>query len=133
MSIGYRYLKGLGVPQSCEKATVHYEFAANHAAQQIASRGYALRSVQAQLTNHIPWLSDDDNEAELIQYYDRMALEGDVRSIHTLGKLYMQGSLHTDQNLEKAAEYFQMGAEVSHPGSTGQLGRLASCDLFLFL
>jgi TPR repeat protein len=126
MSTGYRYLKGLGVPQSCDKAVMHYEFAANHAAEQIQSRGYALRSVQVQLTNHIPWLSDDDNEAELIQYYDRMAAEGDVRSIHTLGKLYMQGSLHTDQDLEKAAKYFTMGAEASHAASTGQLGLMHS-------
>ena len=122
MSIGYRYLKGLGVPQSCEKAVTHYEYAANFAAEQISSRGYTLRSVQVQLTNHIPWLSDHDNEEELIQYYDRMAHEGDVRSIHTLGKLYMQGSLHTDQDLEKAASYFQIGADASHSACTGQLG-----------
>lgn len=66
MSAGYRSLKGLGVAQSCEKAALHYEFAANYAVNQIASRGYALRAVQAQLTNHIPWLSDDDNEAEVL-------------------------------------------------------------------
>jgi TPR repeat protein len=74
MSIGHRYLKGLGVPRSCEKAAIHYEFAANHAAEQILSRGYALRSVQSELTNHIPWLSDDDNESEVLFFW-RGALE----------------------------------------------------------
>lgn len=65
MSMGHRYLKGLGVPQSCEKAAVYYEFAANHAAEQLSARGHAARPLHAQLTNHIPWLSDDDNEAEV--------------------------------------------------------------------
>jgi TPR repeat protein len=124
MSTGYRYLTGLGVPRSCERAVQHYEFTANHAAEQISSRGYALRVVQTQLTNHIPWLSEDDNEAELVQYYGRMAAEGDARSMHTLGQLHMQGSLRTDQDLEKAAKYFAMGAEGSHfhAASAGQLG-----------
>lgn len=51
-----------------------------------------------------------------------MAQEGDVRSIHTLGMLYMQGSLHTDQDLSKAASYFQLGADASYSASSGQLG-----------
>ena len=52
-----------------------------------------------------------------------MAQEGDVRSIHTLGMLYMQGSLHTDQDLQKAAGYFELGAEASFAASSGQFGK----------
>jgi hypothetical protein len=65
MSMGYRYFKGLGVPQSCEKAAAYYEFAANHAAETIEKRGFALHQINTKLTNHIPWLSGEDNEQEV--------------------------------------------------------------------
>ena len=35
LGMGYRYLLGEGVPQSCEMAVQFYEFAANHAAMQV--------------------------------------------------------------------------------------------------
>lgn len=42
MALGYRYLYGEGVPENCETALVHYEYAANEAALQIEKRGYPL-------------------------------------------------------------------------------------------
>jgi len=40
MGMGYKYLQGISVPQSCEQALRYYEFAANHAARQIEERGW---------------------------------------------------------------------------------------------
>jgi TPR repeat protein len=51
MAMGYRYLNGIGVPESCEKAQVFYEYAANEAAQQISRRGYPLYSERALLSD----------------------------------------------------------------------------------
>lgn len=55
-----------------------------------------------------------------------------MRSIHTLGMLYMQGSLHTDQDLHKAAKYFELGAGASFAASSGKFGnrclQVCLCD-----
>jgi TPR repeat protein len=53
-----------------------------------------------------------------------MAAEGDVRSAFTLGKLYLQGSLNTDQDVVKAAAYFQIGTQNGHIPSIAQLGQV---------
>ena len=53
-----------------------------------------------------------------------MASEGDVRSAFTLGKLYLQGSLNTDQDVAKAAAYFQIGSQSGHVPSIAQLGHI---------
>jgi hypothetical protein len=42
MTLGYRFYHGEGVPESCETALLHYEYAANEAASQIEKRGYVL-------------------------------------------------------------------------------------------
>ena len=42
MSLGYRYLRGLGVRKSCEKALRFYEYAANYAASDLEYRGYGI-------------------------------------------------------------------------------------------
>lgn len=40
MAMGYRYYTGNGVPQSCQKALLFYEYAANVAAAQYEDRLY---------------------------------------------------------------------------------------------
>ena len=42
MSLGYRYLRGLGVRKSCVKALLFYEYAANYAAIDMEYRGYSI-------------------------------------------------------------------------------------------
>jgi TPR repeat protein len=42
MAMGHRYLHGLGVPESCEAALPHYEYAANRAAEEVERRGFSL-------------------------------------------------------------------------------------------
>ena len=39
MGMGYRFLHGIVVAESCERALPHYEFAANHVLRQLESRG----------------------------------------------------------------------------------------------
>ena len=42
MSLGYRYLRGLGVRKSCVKALLFYEYAANYAAIDMEYKGYSI-------------------------------------------------------------------------------------------
>jgi len=47
MAMGYRFLNGIGVEGSCDKARKHNEIAANVAAEQIAAREYSLFANQS--------------------------------------------------------------------------------------
>jgi len=49
MGIGYKYLQGIGVPQSCEKALKHYEFTANHVAKKLEERSILVYSDRSKL------------------------------------------------------------------------------------
>jgi len=42
LSLGYRYLKGVGVPENCPLALNYLELAANVAIEQANRRGYVL-------------------------------------------------------------------------------------------
>jgi TPR repeat protein len=69
MAMGYRFLNGIGVPESCEKAQVFYEYAANEAAEQIRKRGYPLYSERALLS-----------DIELANAKGRREIDPEVRS-----------------------------------------------------
>jgi hypothetical protein len=63
MALGYRHLRGLGVQQSCDKALLHYEYAANVAAAQIEARGgFPVAGVHSRLSSHTPWSTGEDLE-----------------------------------------------------------------------
>ena len=79
MGMGYRYLQGVGVPQSCELALPFYEQAANHAAEVILRTGRAPSPDRLRLSEaadpHATWLKRDGT-TELTDYYAHLADTG---------------------------------------------------------
>lgn len=58
----------------------------------------------------------------MIDFYDSMAMNGDVRSAYALARLFMTGSLHVDQDLPRSAAYLRTAADLGHAPSAGALG-----------
>lgn len=130
MGMGYRYLHGIGVPESCEKAQIYYEYAANEAAEQIRLLG--MGGAHPKFSERLK-LSDvevavakgrRDVDPEVIDYYKHLSAGGDSSAANSLGSMYLQGSRFVDQDVDRAIHYFRMAADVGHVSASAQLGYL---------
>jgi SEL1 protein len=126
MAMGYRYLFGIGVKQSCEKAQSHYEFAANKAIEQIQERRAALH-VERTLLSHVENMNSKGRrelDGEVTDYYVHLAEEGNINAAMTLANMFMTGSRFLEQSFSKAAHFFSIAADAGHPAASGKLSYL---------
>jgi TPR repeat protein len=81
VSLGYKHFKGIGVTQNCEKALLHYEYAANFVIENLFKRGYAVQNERL----HISQAERKSKEMrpEVLDYYHQAAVEGDIAVRHT--------------------------------------------------
>ncbi|KAJ1440200.1 hypothetical protein B484DRAFT_158144 [Ochromonadaceae sp. CCMP2298] len=125
MGMGYRYMQGIGVTQSCEAALPFYEVAANHAAEAIQKRGGAPQPDLLRLSEaNDPtkkWLKRDGHQ-ELADYYSHLAEQGDTMAALTLGNMLLLGTRMTPRNETRALHYLNLAADNHHPAGSGLLG-----------
>jgi TPR repeat protein len=128
LGMGYRYLYGIGVAQSCEKALPFLEFAANVAVQYIDSKNGFVpqpdrsRLSETMLDNSFRWLKESSNE--LTDYYAHLAESGEATAANLLGSIYVTGSKNIDPNEDLAIYYLNMAVKLGHHQSIGLLGYL---------
>lgn len=126
MAMGYRYLYGLGVPESCDLALKHYEFAANHVANSIEEKGHATFIDHTRLSDS----SSSPNrgqgrrefDPEMMDYYQSLADEGDWGAAMTLHTVYSTGSRFVQQDHIKAMKYLSIAVRFDQPSARGILG-----------
>ena len=108
MGMGYRYMHGIGVPESCDKAQIFYEYAANEAAEQIRGLGtggsHPKHSERLKLSDVEVAVAKGrrDVDPEVIDYYKHLSAGGDANAANSLGNMYMQGSRFLDQDVDIA-------------------------------
>lgn len=131
LAMGYRYLHGIGVQQSCEHAKVYYEFAANHAYEQISQRGYALFADKSRPDEDSGAMSKQYKEVdeETVDFYARLAEEGDSNAAMTLGSIFMQGSRHVPQDFRRAIHFLNISASRGGVPSSGMLAWLQAREI----
>ncbi|EDV53970.1 protein sel-1 homolog 1 [Drosophila erecta] len=121
MAMGYRYLYGINVPISCEKALVQYKRVAKKVASQITF-------ANGPVVHRVRLLDDLENpgspETEIVDYYKLLADKGDIQSQVGLGQLYYQGGKVTQQDHQKALEYFTKAATAGNAVGFAFLGKL---------
>eukprot|EP00099_Drosophila_melanogaster_P010122 NP_001262882.1 HMG-coA reductase degradation 3, isoform B [Drosophila melanogaster] len=121
MAMGYRYLYGINVPISCEKALIHYK----RVAKKVASK---ITFANGPVVHRVRLLDDLENpgssETEIVDYYKLLADKGDIQSQVGLGQVYYQGGKVTEQDHQKALEYFKMAADAGSAVGIAFLGKL---------
>ncbi|XP_017039849.1 protein sel-1 homolog 1 [Drosophila ficusphila] len=121
MAIGYRYLYGINVPISCEKALIQYK----RVAKKVASK---ITFANGPVVHRVRLLDELENpgshETEIVDYYQLLADKGDVQSQVGLGQLYYQGGKATEQDHQKALEYFTQAANAGNAIGFAFLGKL---------
>ncbi|XP_017084105.2 protein sel-1 homolog 1 [Drosophila eugracilis] len=121
MAMGYRYLYGINVPVSCEKALIQYK----RVAKKVASK---ITFANGPIVHRVRLLDELENpgshEAEIVDYYQLLADKGDVQSQVGLGQLYYQGGKATQQDHQKALEYFTQAANAGNAIGFAFLGKL---------
>lgn len=121
MAMGYRYLYGINVPTSCEKALVHYKRVAKKVASKVTfSNGPIVHRVR--LLDELE--NPGSHETEVVDYYQLLADKGDVPSQVGLGQLYYQGGKAIQQDHQKALEYFTLAANAGNAIGFAFLGKL---------
>eukprot|EP01039_Chlorochromonas_danica_P007936 gene7936-8755_t len=127
LGMGYRFLKGVGVTESCERALPFYEFAAHLAADAIAERGYP----EVIDTTHLSALEDPASQwvrseatQELVDYYAALALDGDGVAAGLLGNLYLGGSRLVPVNQSRAVFFLHRAYRLQNVNVAGTLALL---------
>jgi SEL1 protein len=125
VAIGYRFANGIGVPESCELARRHYEYAANIVVRQIGSRGYGMFIEKRKL-------SDDQQRSlnkkgrevdeEIVDYHKHLAAEGDAGAAMSLAMMYISGSRVLEQDYDQAIKYLNYSSRDNSPSASGLLG-----------
>lgn len=121
IALGYRYLFGINVPPSCEKALSFY--------QRVARRVKAkVKYTPGPFVHRLRLIDEAENpssqEAEIIDYYQLLADKGDVQSQVGLGQLYYQGGKVVQQDHKKAFDYFTLAANSGNAVGYAFLGKL---------
>jgi hypothetical protein len=102
MALGYRYMHGIVVDESCERALPHYEVAANHANEQMMGKRYTTFIEKMKLSevdyNYYSGSKSSEVTSEVLDYYTHLASEGDLSSAIQLANLYRKGSRMIDPN-----------------------------------
>ncbi|KAH8381834.1 hypothetical protein KR009_000463 [Drosophila setifemur] len=121
MAMGYRYLHGINVPISCEKALIQYK----RVAKKVASK---ITFANGPVVHRVRLLDELENpgshETEIVDYYQLLADKGDVQSQVGLGQLYYQGGKAIQQDHQKALEYFTQAANAGNAIGFAFLGKL---------
>lgn len=143
MSLGYRlfsslfsfyscsrYHLGEGVPESCERALLHYEYAANEAAFQIEKRGYALPLERNRLSDDTAaavrsaGAAGGEMDLETLDYFAQLAQDGDMSSAISLASIYSSGYKNVKVDMQMAVKYLSLAADAGWINAQGQLGWL---------
>jgi TPR repeat protein len=133
MAMGYRFMQGVGVIQSCDRALPHYEFAANLAAQYLESqvvqpsvdriRPSDLTVTGSRRSYHSGrGPTRQDITVELADYYAHLAEAGDIGAASVLGMYYLYGSKNFQANHTKGVYFLDKAAKLQHAPAAGMLG-----------
>eukprot|EP01038_Epipyxis_sp_PR26KG_P010471 gene10471-14070_t len=127
VGMGYRYLHGIGVTESCERALPFYEYAANFAASYIEHLGYQTFPDKLKLSEaddpNARWLKAEATQ-EVTDYYSHLAEMGDSMAAFTIGNLFATGSRLIPVDMSKAMYYLNLAAEARNHAASGQLSYL---------
>lgn len=121
IALGYRYLFGINVPPSCEKALSYYQ----RVARKVKAK---VKYTPGPFVHRLRLIDEAENpttqEAEIIDYYQLLADKGDVQSQVGLGQLYYQGGKVVQQDHKKAFDYFTLAANSGNAVGYAFLGKL---------
>lgn len=127
MAVGYRYLSGISVINSCEMAMSFYRKIATSVASKISSNSVGtvvhrirLYDEEEKVGTQSQIMLDDD----LVQYYQLLADRGDIQAQYGLGLLHYQGARGLNIQYDKALHYFSRAAEAGNNYAMAYLGKL---------
>lgn len=133
VGMGYRYLNGIGVKESCERALPFYEYAANHAIQFVEEHGYFPILDKTHLSDsahsNSNWMRQEVTQ-ELTDYYAHLAESGDVVAATMLGNIYNIGSRVISMDQEKAIYFLNKAAKQKYAAGSGLLGYILAKRYF---
>ena len=128
MGMGWRYAYGMGVVESCDKALLHYEYAANHVVALLQERPYMMYLHKERLTETAEAGGGGRRtgaDMEVVDYYKHMALrDRDPAAAMSLAHLFLYGNADIEQNIDSAMEYLTLAADLGHVAASGQLSYL---------
>ncbi|RKP26333.1 hypothetical protein SYNPS1DRAFT_14339, partial [Syncephalis pseudoplumigaleata] len=139
MTLGYRYLYGIGVPKSCEESVYYYQRVADKAIDYFDSGppgGRRLPRTRIRLADEeggvfgIKSTGQAANGVELdevLEYYRLAAEKGDLQAKLILGQLYHRGSNRIKQDFRRAKRYYRSVASRVY-SSNGKQKRTKNVD-----
>mmetsp|Transcript_2273 Transcript_2273/g.4335 ORF Transcript_2273/g.4335 Transcript_2273/m.4335 type:complete len:815 (+) Transcript_2273:320-2764(+) len=129
MALGFRHSIGLGVPKDCKAAVVYYELAANQVVDSMEASGLAFLNDRKRLdmnskSSNYPGRNPRGEDAEIVDYYEHAAENGDLEAYVGLGQIYYYGARGIRRNLKKALSYFRAAASRGDASAQAMIGHM---------
>ena len=126
MALGYRHLRGYGVPKSCDVAAKYYKQVAEQVIRELTEDDGqpAVVLEKYRLSDERHRIESPDRDPEVLQYYRQAATHGDTGAQMALGKLHFYGAQGVEHDPARAAQYFQAAADQGDPGAMSALAQL---------
>lgn len=128
MAMGYRFLNGLGVKESCQNALPFYELAADIAAEQIERTGQTTL-VNLPKLGTATTVSKSEVNQELVDYYTHLAEKGDASAAIALGQVLVSGTRLVPRNIDEAARLLSIAAEAQNAMGKGMLAYVVASEM----
>ncbi|VDP02014.1 unnamed protein product [Soboliphyme baturini] len=125
MVLGYRYLNGVNLHQSCESALTYYRKVAQKVSETVRyTGGQAMQRIR--LSDELEDQSGTQSliDENLLQYYKFLADKGDVQAQVGLAHLYLSGGRGVEQDSYMALHYFNAAAEAGNLNAVAYLGKM---------
>jgi len=127
MTVGYRHLTGIGVPQNCNQAVHYYKTVADQTigwlrggppgGRQVYKEAYRLADEEGGVYGEGASVSSSGYQAaknaqsgevhdDLLEYLDLMSRKGELKATFSLGRLHYEGSRELKQDFHAAKDYF---------------------------
>jgi SEL1 protein len=123
MAMGYRHLKGLSVPKSCESAAKYYEIVADH----VVDLSYESELQNIEITSLLDPSSrkkSSTDERDVVQYYQHNADAGDLNAQLSVGHMNYFGARGVRRNYQLAHHYYSYASAQGSPTAMAQLGQM---------
>lgn len=124
MSLGYRHLYGVGVPENCDTSWNYYA-AVGDLVVTLSGLPAGL-PVTDNVNLHTEKLESHktESDSDVVDYYTNTAENGDVNAQLVLGHIHRFGARGVPRNFDTAAAFYERAAQQGDPAAHAQLGNM---------
>jgi len=118
MVMAHRHAMGLGAAKDCRKALKSYEILARNSAVWVQAQGIVAE--ERRLISDDSWQENVDEMANMVEYQELLAADGNPQAATVVGDLHMHGAHGVARDYNVARNHFELAVAQNEPRAFGE-------------